>query len=63
MTIQRTIEIARQHGLTVAYARVMSGAIRAATSARAAKAYRQAITDDKAAHLFCNLGTQCPVAK
>lgn len=62
MTIKRTIELARQHGLTPAYARVMSGAIRAANSERTAKAIRAAIVEDGAEHLFCNLTTSAPVA-
>lgn len=62
MTITRTIELARQHGMTGAYARVMAGAIRAASSDRAANAIRKAIAEDKAEHLFLNLGTNCPVA-
>ncbi len=37
MTISRTIQLARSHGIGGAYARVMSGAIRAASSERAAK--------------------------
>jgi hypothetical protein len=62
MTIQRTIDLARQHGVGGAYARVLSGAIRAAASAKAANAYRQAIRDDKAEHLFRGLETSCPTA-
>lgn len=62
MSIARTIELARQHGSTGAYARVMAGAIRAASSDRAAKALRKAIAEDSAGHLFHNLDTDCPVA-
>lgn len=62
MTIARTIQTARQHGIGGAYARVMSGAIRAASSDRAANAFRKAISEDKAEHLFLNLSTNCPVA-
>jgi len=62
MSIARTIELARQHGITGAYARVMAGAIRAASSARAANAFRKAIAEDRASHLFKNLDTDCPVA-
>lgn len=62
MTIQRTIQIARQHGLNGAYARIMSGAIRSAMSDRTAKAFRAAITEDKAEHLFRDLNASCPTA-
>ena len=49
MTIAKTIQIARQHltnGNSGAYARMMSGAVRSAMSARAAKAYRAAMIED-----------------
>lgn len=49
MTIARTIEIARQHlrrGDARAYLAIMSSAIRAANSARAAAAYRRAMDED-----------------
>jgi hypothetical protein len=63
MTINQTIQIARGHGISGAYARVMSGAIRAAASDRAVRAFRAAIADDMAAHLFDGLDTSCPTAK
>ncbi len=62
MTIAKTIEMARKHGMTSAYARVLSGAIRAANSPRTTKALRAAIAEDKAAHLFVGLDTNCPTA-
>jgi hypothetical protein len=62
MTLARTIEIARQHGISPAYARVMAGAIRASLSARSANAIRNAISEDMAEHLFLRLDTDCPVA-
>ncbi|MBT9385484.1 hypothetical protein KM176_16540 [Pseudooceanicola sp. CBS1P-1] len=49
MTIAKTIETARQHltnGNAGAYARIMSGAVRAAASDRAANAYRAAMKAD-----------------
>lgn len=62
MTIASTIQMARKHGIGGAYARIMSSAIRAAASDRASNAIRKAIAEDKAEHLFLNLGTNCPVA-
>ena len=62
MTAAHTIEMARQHGFNGAYARIMSAAIRSAQSERAANAFRKAIIEDHAGHLFRNLETDCPVA-
>ncbi|MCW2317613.1 hypothetical protein M2322_003177 [Rhodoblastus acidophilus] len=65
MTIARHIELSRQHlrgGNPGAYARGMSGLIRAALSARAANAYRKAIAEDRTEHLFSGLDTACPTA-
>lgn len=62
MTIAKTIAIARKHGLTAGYARVLSGAIRAAASERTANAIREAIREDGAGHLFVALDTNCPLA-
>jgi hypothetical protein len=62
MTIAKTIAFARKFGVNAAYARVMSGAIRAAMSARAASQLRAAIVEDKAEHLFRDLNTSCPTA-
>lgn len=66
MSIARTINTARAHlvaGNSGAYARVMSGAIRAAMSERAANAFRGAIAEDGAQAAFLNLSTSCPTAK
>ena len=49
MTIAKTIAMARQHlasGNRGAYARIMSGAVRAAMSNRAANAYKAAMQAD-----------------
>lgn len=65
MTITKQIEVARKFlltGNTKAYAQSMSGSIRAAMSDRAAKAFREAIAEDKTETLFRGLGTACPVA-
>ena len=62
MTIAGTIALARGYGITGGYARVMSGAIRAAASERAARAYRAAIAEDGAEGLFVGLNTTCPIA-
>lgn len=48
MTISKTISIAKQHaanGNREAAARILSGAIRAAASDRAANAYRAALSE------------------
>lgn len=60
MTVAKTIAYARQQGLTRGYANILSGAIRAALSARSAKAFRTAIAEDRAEHLFKGLDTSCP---
>ena len=65
MTITKQIEMARKMlnaGNGGAYARLMSGSIRAAMSDRAAKAFRAAIVEDGAERFFSKLDTNCPVA-
>ncbi len=64
MTNAETIAFARQMlpSNPTGYARVLSGAIRAASSARTAKTLRAAITEDKAEHHFVRLDTVCPLA-
>lgn len=65
MTITRSIEMARTHlaaGNVGAYARLMSSNIRSAMSARAAKAFREAIAADRQEAAFCGLATDCPTA-
>lgn len=62
MTITKTIEFARSYGLGSGYARVMSAAIRGASSTRSAAAFRKAIAEDKAEHLFLFLDSDVPVA-
>ena len=66
MTITKQIENCRVYlktGNPGAYARGMSAAIRAAMSDRAAKAFRNAIAEDHASHLFSNLFTDAPTAR
>lgn len=60
-----TISHARHHlpKNPTAYARVMSGAIRSAMSARTAAQFRAAIAEDNAAAHFDRLDTSCPVAR
>ena len=65
MTIAKQIANCRiylQTGNPGAYARGMSAAIRAAMSDRASNAFRKAIAEDKAEHLFAGLATSCPIA-
>jgi hypothetical protein len=66
MTITKTIEMARKMlngGNGAAYARVMSGCIRAAGPVGTANTkYRAAIAEDKAEGFFINLDTRCPLA-
>lgn len=66
MTITKQIESARRYlrdGNGGAYARSMSGAIRAAASDRAANAFRKAIAEDGAEGFFDRLNTVCPIAR
>lgn len=65
MTITKQIEMARKMlnaGNGGAYARLMSGSIRAAMSDRADKAFRAAIVEDGAERFFSKLDTNCPTA-
>jgi hypothetical protein len=66
MTITKTIEMARtmlKVGNGSAYARVLSGCIRAAGPHGIANTkYRAAIAEDKAEALFVDLDTRCPLA-
>lgn len=65
MTTEKTVSMARallEAGNASAYARMMSGAIRAASGKRAA-VYRAAIIEDDAARFFLHLSTNCPLAK
>jgi hypothetical protein len=65
ITMKRTIEIARGYlgaGNGGAYARLLSGAIRAAMDDRVDHAIRAAIAEDKAEALFVDLDTSCPLA-
>jgi len=66
MSNARTISNARlflRQGSGVAYARVISGAIRAAMSDRSIREFRKAIADDKAEAFFVDLNTRAPRAK
>ncbi|MCR4524640.1 hypothetical protein [Bosea sp. 47.2.35] len=65
MTNARTIELARQHlrnGAYGAYARILSGAIRASLSSRTTNAIRAAIAEDEMERLFLNYASGCPSA-
>lgn len=66
MTISKTIEMARmmlKGGNGSAYARMMSGCIRAAgPNGIANTKYRAAIAEDGTEALFVNLNTNCPLA-
>ena len=66
MTIAKQIANCRiylQTGNPGAYARGMSAAIRAAMSDRASNAFRKAIAEDHASHLFNNFFGSAPTAK
>ena len=66
MTITKQIQNCRAYlktGNPGAYARGMSAAIRAAGSERAAKAFRTAVAEDHASHLFNNFFGSAPTAK
>jgi hypothetical protein len=66
MSNARTISNARlflRQGQGVAYARILSGSIRAALSARSDREFRKAIADDKAEAFFVDLNTRLPRAK
>jgi hypothetical protein len=64
MTVFKQIEFARQMLPNAgAYARVMSGAIRAAGSPQTAAKFRAAVMVDNMAHAFDGWATSCPVAK
>lgn len=61
----RTIGTAREYlksGNGGAYARLLSAAIRSASSDRVSKAIKQAISEDGTSFLFQNLHTDCPTA-
>ena len=65
MTVAKTIEMARKMlnaGNGSAYARLMSGEIRSAMSARYSNAIRKAIAEDGAERFFVKLETNCPLA-
>lgn len=63
MTIAKQIENARKlKSNPSAYARAMSGAIRAAMSARALKAFRDAVEADGMVGHFANWASDCPTA-
>lgn len=66
MTIDKTIQMARtmlKAGNGAAYARVLSGGIRAAGPHGIANTkYRAAIAEDGAEQFFVNLETRCPLA-
>lgn len=65
-TTERTIASARRYlanGNGGAYARLLSGAIRAADRPSTAYVIRAAIREDKAEGLFLRLDTTTPIAK
>ena len=65
MTAFETIALARQHlttGTPGAYARIIAGAMRRASSDRVTRMYRAAIAVDGMERWFVGLDTDAPVA-